>query len=127
MSATSMRGVSPFQVVSKEVQIAAPIECVFDALLEELGPGGQLPDGKPQPMVIEPWIWGRWYPKFGSDCRAWGRVEIVEPPRLLRIRGPMFLSERTIGFVEYRLTAVDGGTRLVHTFGAIAGRKEYRR
>ena len=47
--------------IRKEVQIAAPFEIAFGAVLEELGPGSQLPDGKPFPMKIEPWVGGGWY------------------------------------------------------------------
>ena len=33
--------------IRKEIEIAAPIEIAFDALLDELGPESQMPDGKP--------------------------------------------------------------------------------
>src|SRR5262245_46991354 len=44
--------------IRKEVFIAASPEIAFAAVLEELGPGSQLPDGKPFPMKIEPWPGG---------------------------------------------------------------------
>ena len=45
----------------KELEIAAPIDIAFEAILEEMGPGGVIPpDGKPFPMVVEAWPGGRW-------------------------------------------------------------------
>src|SRR5208283_3974739 len=41
--------------IQREIQIAAPIEIAFEAMLDELGPEGQMPGGKPFPMKIEPW------------------------------------------------------------------------
>ncbi len=41
--------------VRKEIFIAASIEIAFEAVLAELGPGSQRPDGTPFPMKIEPW------------------------------------------------------------------------
>ena len=52
------RARNPDSQISKEIAIAAPIEIAFEAMLEELGPGGEMPDGKPFPMVIEPWPGG---------------------------------------------------------------------
>src|SRR5262245_56893360 len=49
----------------KEIEIAAPIEIAFEAVLDQLGPEGQMPGGKPFPMTIEQWHGGRWY----RDCR----------------------------------------------------------
>ena len=33
--------------IRKEIEIAASIEITFEAILEELGPARQMPDGKP--------------------------------------------------------------------------------
>ena len=53
--------------IQREIAIAAPIEIAFEAMLEEMGPGGEMPDGKPFPMVIEPWPGGRWYRDLGNN------------------------------------------------------------
>ncbi len=45
--------------IRKETVIEAPVEVVFEAVLDELGPEGQMPGGKPFPMKIEPWPGGR--------------------------------------------------------------------
>jgi hypothetical protein len=52
--------------IGREINIAAPIEITFESILEELGPGSVLPDGKPFPMKIEPWPGGRWYRDLGG-------------------------------------------------------------
>jgi uncharacterized protein YndB with AHSA1/START domain len=99
--------------IRKEIDIAAPIELAFEATLEELGPEGQLPDGKPFPMTIEPWPGGRWYRDLGNDAgHLWGHVQVIKPPRLLEICGPMPMSYPAINHIQYRLTEEGSGTRL---------------
>jgi uncharacterized protein YndB with AHSA1/START domain len=100
----------------KEILIAAPIETAFAALLAELGPEGQMPDGKPFPMKLEPWPGGRWYRDLGDNSgHFWGHVQVIKPPTLLEICGPMFVSYPATNHVQYRLTAEGNGTRLKMT------------
>ena len=99
--------------VSREVEIAAPIEVAFEAILEEIGPGGEMLDGKPFPMVIEPWPGGRWYRDLGDGAgHLWGHVQVIKPPTLLELNGPMFMSFPGVNHVQYRLTAGGAITRL---------------
>jgi hypothetical protein len=99
--------------ILKDIEIAAPLEIAFEALLEELGPGGEMPDGKPFPMVIEPWPGGRWYRDLGNNSgHFWGHVQVIKPPALLELCGPMFMSFPGVNHVQYRLTAEGDGTRL---------------
>ena len=106
--------------ISKDVLIAAPIEATFEAVLAELGPEGQMPDGKPFPMKIEPWPGGRWYRDLGDKSgHLWGHVQVIKPPALLEICGPMFMSYPAINFLQYRLTAEGGGTRVKITHRAL--------
>lgn len=109
--------------IVKEIEIGAPVQTTFEAVLEELGPGGQMPDGKPFPMKIEPWPGGRWYRDLGNNAgHFWGHVQVIKPPTLLEICGPMFMSYPTSSHVQYRLTAEGERTRLriVHrAFGQI--------
>ena len=100
----------------KDIEIAAPIETAFEALLAELGPEGQMPDGKPFPMKLEPWPGGRWYRDLGNNSgHFWGHVQVIKPPTLLEICGPMFVSYPATNHVQYRLTAEGDGTRLKMT------------
>lgn len=99
--------------VVKEIEIAAPLDVAFEAVLEELGPGSQLPDGSAFPMKIEAWPGGRWYRDLGNGSgHLWGHVQVIKPPGLLEICGPMFMSYPAANFVQYRLTAEGNGTRL---------------
>jgi uncharacterized protein YndB with AHSA1/START domain len=99
--------------VLKDIEIAAPLEITFEALLEQNGPAGKMMDGKPFPMVIEPWPGGRWYRDLGNNVgHFWGHVQVIKPPTLLELCGPMFMSYAGINHVQYRLTAEGDGTRL---------------
>ena len=99
--------------IRKEIEIAAPIEIAFEAILEELGPEGQMPDGKPFPLKIEPWPGGRWYRDLGNNSgHLWGHVQVIKPPTLLEIIGPMPMSYPAINHVQYRLKTEGGGTLL---------------
>ena len=99
--------------IGREIEIAAPVEITFESILEELGPGSVLPDGKPFPMKIEPWPGGRWYRDLGDKVgHLWGHVQVIKPPTLLELCGPMPMSYPAINHVQYRLKAEGAGTRL---------------
>jgi uncharacterized protein YndB with AHSA1/START domain len=106
--------------ILKEIEIAAPIEIAFEALLEEVGAGGQMPGGKPFPMVIEPWPGGRWFRDLGENAgHLWGHVQVIKPPTLLELCGPMFMSFPSLNHLQYRLEAEGDGTRLRLTHQAM--------
>ena len=98
---------------TKEVSIAAPIEITWDAVLAEIGPEGQMPDGKPYPFTFEPWPGGRWFRDLGNNAgHLWGFVQVIKPPKLLEIIGPCFLSYPATNHIQYRLTPEGDTTRL---------------
>jgi uncharacterized protein YndB with AHSA1/START domain len=100
--------------IRKQVDIAAPIDVAFEAMLEELGPEGQMPGGKPFPMKIEPWPGGRWYRDLGNNSgHLWGHVQVIKPPTLLEICGPLMMSYPATNHIQYRLTAVKSMTTLM--------------
>jgi uncharacterized protein YndB with AHSA1/START domain len=100
--------------ICKEIEISAPIDIAFEAMLEQLGPEGQMPGGKPFPMKIEPWPGGRWYRDLGGNSgHLWGHVQVIKPPTLLEIYGPLMMSYPAINHLQYRFTAEAGVTRLV--------------
>lgn len=103
--------------IRKEIFIEAPIETAFAAVLEEIGPGSQLPDGRAFPMKVEPWPGGRWYRDLGEagghPCgHWWGHVQVIKAPTLLELTGPMPMSAPALNHVQYRLKAEGAGTRL---------------
>lgn len=106
--------------IVREETIDAPIEIVFAAVLDELGPESQMPDGKSMQMKFEPWPGGRWYRDLGNNTgHFWGHVQVIKPPALLEICGPMFMSYPAIHHVQYRLKAQGSGTHLKITNKAI--------
>ena len=106
--------------VVKSEQIAAPIDLVFQALLEQMGPSNETPDGTPMPMKLEPWPGGRWFRDLGNNAgHLWGYVQSIKAPTLLEIQGPLFMSHPVVSHVLYRLTAEGGGTRLSFSHRAV--------
>lgn len=100
-----------------DIFIAASAEASFEALLEELGPGSVMPDGKPFPMKIEPWPGGRWFRDLGETGghkygHLWGHVQVIKAPTLLELVGPMPMSYPALNHVQYRLKSEADGTRL---------------
>ena len=106
--------------VHQEIEINAPVAVAFEALLEQLGPGAEFMDGKPMPMKIEPWPGGRWYRDLGDNTgHFWGHVQVIKPPTLLEISGPLFMSYAAVSHLQYRLTERGAGTLLALTHRAI--------
>jgi uncharacterized protein YndB with AHSA1/START domain len=109
--------------ITEEIHVEAPLEATFAALLDQIGPANETPDGKPMPMKIEPWPGGRWYRDLGNDNgHFWGHVQAIKRPALLEITGPLFASYPFLSNLQYRLAEVDGGTSIIlrHTaFGFI--------
>src|SRR5262245_3953031 len=99
--------------VRKEIDIAAPIDVAFEAVLDECGPECQIGDGRPFPMKLESWPGGRWYRDLGNNSgHLWGHVQVIKPPTLLEICGPLMMSYAAVNHVQYRLEAQGNGTRL---------------
>jgi len=106
--------------LTKTIDIAAPIDIAFRAVLEELGPGSELPDGASMRMRLEPFPGGRWFRDLGNDAgHLWGHVQVIKPPRLLELSGPMFMSYPATNFIQYRLTEEGAHTRLDLTHRAM--------
>jgi hypothetical protein len=98
-------------IVSKEIHVEASLDDTFAALLEQLGPENDTPEGNKMPMKIEPWPGGRWYRDLGdNNGHLWGHVQAIKRPNLLEIWGPLFMSYAAVSNVQYRLSEVDGGT-----------------
>jgi uncharacterized protein YndB with AHSA1/START domain len=111
--------VETFEFVRDE-KIEAPIEVVFQAVLDELGPESQMYGGTPMPMKLEAWPGGRWLRELGNNHgHFWGNVQVIKPPTLLEICGPMFMSYPATNHLQYRLAAEAGGTSLKLTHRSI--------
>jgi uncharacterized protein YndB with AHSA1/START domain len=105
--------------ITEEMEVRAPLDATFAALLEQMGPGNETPDGTPLPMVIEPRPGGRWYRDLGGDNgHFWGHVQAIRRPTLLEITGPLFMSHAVISNVQYRLKEISGGTLITFRHSA---------
>jgi len=97
--------------VTQEVHVRASLETTFAALLVQLGPENDTPDGKPMPLKLEPWPGGRWYRDLGdNNGHLWGHVQAIKRPTLLEFYGPLFMSYPVASNVQYRLNEEPGGT-----------------
>jgi len=106
--------------INQEIHVKAPLDVTFAALLEQLGPGNQTPDGKPLNMKIEAWPGGRWYRDMGDgNGHFWANVKAIMRPTLLEFVGPLFASTPFVSNVQYRLSEADGGTLIVFRHTAL--------
>jgi len=116
MPAIAREGVlQAFEIIHEE-EIAAPIEIVFETILEQIGPLNATPE-KLMPMILEAWPGGRWYRDLGNNTgHFWGTVQAIKAPSLLEVSGPLFMSTPAVSNLQYRLTEDRGAThmRFVH-------------
>ena len=100
--------------VKDEMLVRATLEHTFDSVIAQMGRLNETPDGKPFPMVVEPWPGGRWFRDLGGDNgHLWGHVQSIKRPTLLEIYGPLFMSYPVMSNLQYRLKEVEGGTLIV--------------
>jgi hypothetical protein len=106
--------------ITDEIQVNASLENTFAALLEQLGPENNTPDGRPLPLKIEAWPGGRWFRDLGDNKgHLWAHVQAIKQPTLLEFYGPLMMSHPVMSNVQYRLTAVDGGTLIKFQHSAL--------
>ncbi len=106
--------------ITQEIQVRAPLDATFAAVLEQMGPANETPDGKPLPLVLEAVPGGRWFRDLGDDDgHFWGHVQAIKRPTLLEITGPLFISGPVMSNIQYRLREVDGGTLIVFRHSAL--------
>ena len=106
--------------ITQEIQVRAPLDATFAAVLEQMGPANETPDGKPLPLVLEAVPGGRWFRDLGDDDgHFWGHVQAIKRPTLLEITGPLFISGPVMSNIQYRLREVDGGTLMVFRHSAL--------
>ena len=98
--------------VTQEVEIKAATGDVYRSTIEHLS---ALPsqDGKSMQLTLEQWPGGRWFRDLGNgQGHLWGFVQVIKPPTLLEITGPMMMSYPVAGHIQIRLTQIAGGTLL---------------
>src|ERR1700692_1447950 len=92
--------------VEQQIEIQAPLQTAFDGLVR------QLTERNVIPLRLERWPGGRWFRDLGEGAaHLWGFVQVIKPPTLLEIYGPLFMSYPVVGHVQFRLAEVPGGTK----------------
>ena len=96
--------------VDQQIAINASAEDVFAGIIRRMTELSTTPSG-PMPMTLEQWPGGRWYRDLGDDAgHLWGHVQVIKPPTLLEITGPMFMSYPVAGHFSLRLTSEGDST-----------------
>jgi uncharacterized protein YndB with AHSA1/START domain len=115
--------------ITDEIHVRSSLTATFAALLEQIGPSNETPDGASLRMKIEPWPGGRWYRDLGDDNgHFWGHVQAIKQPTLLEITGPLFMSYPVVSNLQWRLKEVEGGTLLTFRHTALGFiEEEYRK
>ena len=99
--------------VEQHVEVKAAIGDVVRSVLHRFGEGNTTPKGDSLQMILEQWPGGRWFRDRGHGVgHLWGHVQVIKPPVLLELSGPMFMSYPAINHMEVRLEEIAGGTRL---------------
>ncbi len=100
--------------ISQSIEIDTAIGDAYKALIRRLTVESSTPDNKPMPMVLEEWPGGRWFRDLGNgQGHLWGFIQVIKPPTLIEIHGPMFMSYAVAGHIQFRLTQITGGTELI--------------
>src|SRR4051812_20497028 len=106
--------------IEQHIEIAAPPEKVFPAVLHSLGKGNSRPDGESLQLLLEPKVGGRWYRDRGNGVgHLWGFVQVIKPPVLLELSGPMFMSYPAVNHVELKVEETNGVSKLTLRHRAI--------
>jgi hypothetical protein len=99
--------------VEQQVDIKATPEKAYAAVLHRLGEGNTRPDGHSQQLHLEPKPGGRWYRDRGNGIgHLWGFVQVLKPPTLVELSGPMFMSYPATNHVEVKIEPASGGCRV---------------
>ena len=100
-------------VIERVVEIDAPIEFTYEAILDQLGTDCEMPGGKAFPMQLESWPGGRWFRDLGNCTgHLWGHVQVIKPPTLVEITGPVMMSCAANNHLSYRLSSEGTASKL---------------
>ena len=99
--------------VAQQIEIKADIGDVFKSVLHRFGEGSTNPNGESMDMILEQWPGGRWFRDRGNGIgHLWGHVQVIKPPVLLELSGPMFMSYPALNHLEVKLEQRPGGTHV---------------
>jgi hypothetical protein len=99
--------------VEEHVEVKAAIGDVYRSMLHRFGEGSTNAKGESMQMILEQWPGGRWFRDRGNGVgHLWGHVQVIKPPVLLELSGPMFMSYPALNHLELKLEEIANGTRL---------------
>jgi hypothetical protein len=103
--------------IEQQIVVRASVADAFEGLIRQLTQVNALP------LTLERFPGGRWFRDLGADSgHLWGFVQVIKPPTLLEIQGPLFMSYPVAGHVQFRLAEWEGGTKVTvrhRAFGLI--------
>jgi hypothetical protein len=106
--------------IEQSTEVKADIGDVFKGVLYRLGKGNVTTDGTSLNMILEEWAGGRWFRDRGEGIQhLWGHLQVIKPPTLIELSGPMFMSYPAINHLEFKLDQIAGGTKLTLRHRAI--------
>jgi hypothetical protein len=93
--------------VEQQILVKASLPAAFEGLIRQLTAVNEMT------LKLERFPGGRWFRDLGDDKgHLWGFVQVIKPPTLLEIHGPMFMSYPVSGHVQFRLAEAPGGTKV---------------
>ena len=106
--------------VEQSVEVKGDIGDVFKSVVHRLGKGNEGPGGESLNMTLEEWAGGRWFRDRGEGIQhLWGHVQVIKPPVLIELSGPMFMSYPALNHIEVKIEQISGGARVVLRHRAI--------
>jgi hypothetical protein len=103
--------------IEQEIVVKASLAEAFEGLIRQLTAVDTVT------LKLERYPGGRWFRDLGESAgHLWGHVQVIKPPTLLEIQGPLFMSYPVAGHVQFRLAEVPDGTKITvrhRAFGLI--------
>lgn len=102
------------------IDIKADIGDVFRSVLHRFGEGFTNLEGASLQLTLEQWPGGRWFRDRGNGIgHLWGHLQVIKPPVLLELSGPLMMSYPALNHIEVKLEQQSGGTHVAFRHRAI--------
>jgi hypothetical protein len=99
--------------IEQSVVVNGTADEVFKSVLHRFGEGNTTPNGESLNLQIEEFAGGRWFRDRGEGVQhLWGHVQVIKPPVLLELSGPLFMSYPALNHIEIKLEPVVEKTRV---------------
>jgi hypothetical protein len=105
--------------IIKTISIQASPQITWNAMLQQISGGMDDHGAGPMNLRLEPFPGGRYFRDLGNNTgHLWAHVQVIKPPTLLELYGPLFMSFPAINHVAYRITQSDAHSTLTITHRA---------